>query len=139
MQQKHSQSRILAGLLAAMVVVLVGVIAVSNSNQVIPSALAQDQGVGAVETPQEMMRELDQLIQRYQAIELDAGFLASPGFRALRDFSITLPRPASVGRENPFAPLPGADTDSVPVANFPEVTPFATAEVSFGQLINNEL
>ena len=139
MQQKHSQSKILAGLLGAMAVVLVGALSVSNPNQVIQTAHGQEVTVGATETPQEMMQELAQLIQRYQAIELDAGFLASPGFRALRDFSITLPRPASVGRENPFAPLPGAETETLPVVVFPDVTPFATAEISFGQLINDEL
>ena len=56
-------------------------------------------------SPQAQMQQLDQLIQRYQAIELDAAFLASPGFRSLRDFSISLPRPLTVGRPNPYEPL----------------------------------
>lgn len=107
MGRGHSQHRIVASLLGGLALVLIGVLAMQSPTRVIQTASAQ--GVTLEKTPLEMMQELDDLIVRYQAIQLDAAFLSSPGFRSLKDFSITIPQPTSVGRPNPFAPLPGSE------------------------------
>lgn len=40
-----------------------------------------------------------------QTIRLDDSLFADPSFSSLKDFTIILAQPASVGRPNPFAPI----------------------------------
>lgn len=128
MGRGHSQARILASLLGGLALILVGILATQSPHRAIQVASAQ--GVTVEQTPIEMMQELDDLIVRYQAIQLDAAFLSSPGFRALKDFSIVIPRPTSVGRDNPFAPLPPSETED---AVDSEPAPFSANMIDFGE------
>lgn len=51
------------------------------------------------------IQQADITIQRFEAIALDAAFLSSPEFRALRDYSVSLQQARQIGRSNPFAAL----------------------------------
>lgn len=59
----------------------------------------------------DQIQEIDVGIQRFNAIELDVSFLSSPGFRDLKDFSVNISQPVTVGRVNPFEPLPDLDPE----------------------------
>jgi hypothetical protein len=46
------------------------------------------------------------LLNQIQSLKIDTSIFSDPGFLTLRDYSVAIP-PESVGRSNPFAPLPG--------------------------------
>lgn len=69
----------------------------------------------AVTSYEDQIREIDIATQRFQSVQLDVAFLSSPEFRSLKDYSVVIPRPISVGRINPFEPLPEANSsDQLP-------------------------
>jgi len=79
----------------------------------------QDLGVAKVAQAQisvndyeEQIQMIEESIGRFESVDLNVAFLNSPEFRNLKDFSVDLPRPADVGRENPFEPLPEIDPES---------------------------
>jgi len=47
------------------------------------------------------------LLNQIQSLRIDSTLFADPGYQTLRDYSVEIP-PENVGRDNPFAPLPGA-------------------------------
>jgi len=49
------------------------------------------------------------LLNQIRSLQIDSKFFTDPGYQTLRDYSVQIP-PVSVGRTNPFAPLPGEQT-----------------------------
>lgn len=46
------------------------------------------------------------LLNQIQSLHIDVSLFTDPGYQTLRDYSVEIP-PENVGRDNPFAPLPG--------------------------------
>ena len=46
------------------------------------------------------------LLNQIQSLHIDTALFQSAAFRSLQDYSVAIP-PQTVGRPNPFAPLPG--------------------------------
>ncbi|MBU6427340.1 hypothetical protein KGQ27_03875 [Patescibacteria group bacterium] len=46
------------------------------------------------------------LLNQIQALQIDASLFQSQAYRSLQDYSVAIP-PQNVGRNNPFAPIPG--------------------------------
>ncbi len=103
MHPLHTQRILIVGALVLGVFAVVGW-QVYNGGSSVLSARAQT----TVMTYEEQIRKIDIATQRFQAVQLDVAFLSSPEFRSLKDYSVVIPRPAVVGRENPFEPLPEA-------------------------------
>ncbi|MBI4118175.1 MAG: hypothetical protein HY455_01370 [Parcubacteria group bacterium] len=60
--------------------------------------------VGQASTEQNAAGELLAILKTLEQLTLDASFLETSVFKALRDFSVALPESVP-GRRNPFAPL----------------------------------
>lgn len=56
--------------------------------------------------PSQVDAELLSMLAKTRQIKLDASLFESPVFQSLQDFGQTI-SPQPLGRENPFAPLPG--------------------------------
>ena len=50
-----------------------------------------------------------QLLSEINSLKIDGTFFNDPSYKALKDFTVAIP-PLSIGRQNPFAPLPGMIT-----------------------------
>lgn len=73
-----------------------------------PDALLVTENVGTG-APNEAERDLVATLLQLRAIGLDGTIFSDPAFQSLVDYGIEIV-PEPVGRENPFAPLPGAQT-----------------------------
>ncbi len=51
--------------------------------------------------------EILDLLAKIQGLKIDASFFADPAYRSLSDYTQQI-APQPVGRDNPFAPIPGA-------------------------------
>ena len=51
--------------------------------------------------------EILDLLAKIQGLKIDAAFFADPAYRSLSDYTQQV-APQPVGRDNPFAPIPGA-------------------------------
>jgi hypothetical protein len=63
----------------------------------------------SVETSREeevIINRIMSLLGQINSLNIDASLFASPSFQTLKDYSVQIP-PVEVGRDNPFAPLPG--------------------------------
>ncbi len=49
------------------------------------------------------------LLNQIQSLRIDTSLFTDPGYLTLRDYTVPIPT-VSVGRPNPFAPLPGFTT-----------------------------
>lgn len=49
------------------------------------------------------------LLNHIQSLRIDTSVFSDPAFQSLQDYSVAIP-PESVGRPNPFAPIPGMST-----------------------------
>ena len=47
------------------------------------------------------------LLNQIKTLKIDTSLFSSPAYQSLRDYTVAIPQ-VSVGRANPFAPLPGA-------------------------------
>jgi hypothetical protein len=70
-----------------------------------PDALLVTENVGTG-APNETERDLVATLLQLRAIGLDGTIFSDPAFQSLVDYGIEIV-PEPVGRENPFAPLPG--------------------------------
>lgn len=46
------------------------------------------------------------LLSQIQSLRIDDSLFSDPGYQTLRDYSVVIPA-EDVGRDNPFAPIPG--------------------------------
>ncbi|NDE68000.1 hypothetical protein EB052_00170 [bacterium] len=73
------------------------------------SAAAADNGVGA---------DVLLLLNRIQSIKIDPSIFNDPAYQSLVDYTVAIPT-WNVGRDNPFAPLPGSTVTPSPASGAP--------------------
>ena len=59
------------------------------------------------------------LLSQIQTLKIDKSFFDDPGFRTLIDYTVPVTQ-QNVGRQNPFAPIPGEQTKATAPASAPK-------------------
>lgn len=92
-----------------------------NSQQIGLSSVLGDSGIGQIEETDTMLVNADilKILGSIENIELRDDIFTNPVFRKLKDTHFAIPRPARIGRPNPFLPI---GFDAVISANQEETT-----------------
>ena len=82
-----------------------------DAKQVGLSSILGDSGLGQIEETDTMLVNADilKILGSIENIELQDDIFTNPVFRKLKDTHFAIPRPAQIGRPNPFIPI-GFDT-----------------------------
>lgn len=112
MKNKETIKKILIVLVIAIVaLILYSVLApTSNTNSPASSSLSSSRGTSASGRVQETSvalanAEILKILGSIQNIELRDDIFTSPVFKSLADTRFTVPKPAKIGRTNPFLPI----------------------------------
>ncbi len=96
----------------AVIIVIVALVGGGGNGQSNQSSLTSSSGASPTAATNEqsqvrqMSDELLQLLTSIERIELSSAVFTNPAYAELRDITIPVPNDGTIGRRNPFAPIP---------------------------------